>query len=334
MHLSRAILMSFPARPAKLGRYDVIAKIAGGGLSTVYLGRRKDDGNAVALKIVRHDLRADDDVLHMFVDEANLLPRLVHPGIVRTLEVGVGTETAFIAMELLLGVTLGHVLRTCATKGFGLHPDASAFIVARVADALHYAHELGVIHRDANPENIFLGFDGSVKLIDFGLAKSEGRGRLTRSVPGILKGKLPYLAPEQVMQLPVDRRTDVFALGTTFWEMLTMRRLFRRDTEEETLRAVHRGPIVDPSRLAPDVPPELGPIVLRALERNREQRTPTAHILAVQLDAFLRRRGVTDAKAAIAATLSELFVFEAKRQRGWLKPILTRSSRTRLASAG
>jgi serine/threonine protein kinase len=324
--------MSLPARPAKLGRYDVIAKIAGGGLSTVYLGRRKDDGSAVALKIVRHDLRGDDEILQMFADEANLLPRLVHPGIVRTLEVGVGSETAFIAMELLLGVTLGHVLRTCATKGFGLHPEACAFIVARVADALHYAHELGVIHRDANPENIFLAFDGSVKLIDFGLAKADGR--MTRSMPGVLKGKLPYLAPEQIMQLPVDRRADVFALGTTFWEMLTMRRLFRRDTEEETLRAVHRGPIVDPCRLAPDVPPELGEIVMRALERSREQRTPTASLLAVSLDAFLRRRGVLDARPAIAATMSELFVFEAKRQRGWLKPILTRSSRTRLPAAG
>jgi eukaryotic-like serine/threonine-protein kinase len=324
--------MTLPARPAKLGRYDVIAKIAGGGLSTVYLGRKKDDGSAVALKIVRHDLRGDDEVLGMFRDEANLLPRLVHPGIVRTLEVGVGSETAFIAMELLLGVTLGHVLRTCATKGFGLHPDASAFIVARVADALHHAHELGVIHRDANPENVFLGFDGTVKLIDFGLAKAEGR--LTRSMPGVVKGKLPYLAPEQIMQLPVDRRTDVFALATTFWEMLTMRRLFRRDTEEETLRAVHRGPIIDPCRLAPDVPAELGPIVLDALERNRDTRTPTARALAEQLDGFLRRRGAVDSRAAIAATMSELFAFEAKRQRGWSKPILTRSSRTRLASAG
>lgn len=321
--------MALPARPAKLGRYDVVAKIAGGGLSTVYLGRRKDDGSTVALKIVRHDLRGDDEVLDMFRAEAELLPRLVHPGIVRTLEVGIGSETAFIAMEVLLGVTLGHVLRACATKGFGLHPEASAFIVARVADALHYAHELGVIHRDANPENIVLGFDGSVKLIDFGLAKTEGR--LTRSMPGILKGKLPYLAPEQIMQLPVDRRSDVFALGTTLWEMLTMRRLFRRETEEETLRAVHRGPIIDPCRLAPDVPPELGPLVLRALERNRDERTPTAHLFAVELDAFNSRRGVSDARPAIAATLGELFAFEAKRQRGWLKPILTRSSRTRLA---
>jgi serine/threonine-protein kinase len=323
--------MPRPARPATLGRYDVIAKIAGGGLSAVYLGRRKDDGAAVALKIVRHDLRSDDEVLDMFADEANLLPRLAHPGIVRTLEVGVGAECSFIAMELLLGVTLGHVLRTCANKGMGLHPEASAFIAARVADALHHAHELGVIHRDANPENIFVGFDGAVKLIDFGVAKVEGR--LRRSTPGVLKGKLPYLAPEQVMQLQVDRRVDVFALGTTLWEMLTMRRLFRRETEEQTLRAVHCGPIVDPCRLAPDVPPELGATVLRALERNREARMPTARILARELDEFLRRRGVCDAGPAIRATMSELFVFEAKRQRGWLKPILSRSSRPRLRSA-
>lgn len=317
--------MARPARPAQLGSYEVIAKIAGGGLSTVYLGRRKDDGVVVALKIVRHDLRGDDEVLDMFHDEANLLPRLVHPGIVRTLEVGVGSETAFIAMELLLGVTLGHVLRTCAGKGLGLHPDACAWIVAQVADALHYAHELGVIHRDANPENVFLGFDGSVKLIDFGLAKAHGR--LTRSMPGVVKGKLPYLSPEQIMQLPLDRRSDVFALATTLWEMLTMRRLFRRESDEETLRAVHRGPILDPCRLAPDVPAELGPIVLRALERNRDRRTATAALLRGELEAFLFRRGVCDARAAVATTLHELFVFEVKRQRGWLKPAPTSSPR-------
>jgi serine/threonine-protein kinase len=324
--------MPRPARPAQLGRYDVVAKIAGGGLSTVFLGRRKDDQRVVALKIVRHDLAGNDEVLDMFADEARLLPRLVHPGIVRTLEVGVGSESAFIAMELLLGVSLGRLNRTCATKGFGLQPDACAFIAARVADALHYAHELGVIHRDANPENIFIGFDGSVKLIDFGVAKAEGRR--ARTSPGVIKGKLPYLAPEQVMQLPVDRRTDVFALATTLWEMLTMRRLFRRETDEETLRAVHRGKVVDPSHLAPDVPPELGAIVLRALERNREKRTPTANVFAVELDSFLRRRRAANAAPAIARTMNEFFALEAARQRGWLKPILTRSSRVRLASTG
>lgn len=308
-----------------LGRYDVVAKIAGGGLSTVYLGRRRDDEHSVALKIVRHDLRRDPEVRAMFRDEAMLLPRLVHPGIVRTLEVGIGSQTAFIAMELLLGVTLGRLLRTCASKDLGLHAEASAWIVARVADALHYAHDRGVIHRDVNPENVFLGFDGSVKLIDFGLAKS--RGRLTQSLPGVLKGKLPYLSPEQVMHVPVDRRCDVFALATTFWEMLTMRRLFRRDTDENTLRAVHCGPIVDPCRLASDVPDELGPIVLRALERNRDRRTPTAAAMRDELDVFLEGQ---HGEAAIAATLLELFPDEAARQRGWLKSSTSRV----LAAAG
>lgn len=124
----------------------------------------------------------------------------------------------------------------------------------------------------------------------------------------------------------------MFALATTLWEMLTMRRLFRRETDEETVRAVHRGPIVDPCRLAPDVPPELGPVVLRALERSRDRRTPSAAHLRAELEAFLARRGVRDATPGIAGTLEELFVFEAKRQRGWLKP--TPTSARRLVAAG
>jgi serine/threonine-protein kinase len=262
----------------------------------------------------------------MFFDEARLLERLVHPSIVRTFEHGACEDHSFIAMELLRGTTLAAIQRACAPCGMGLHPEAIAWIGARVADALHYAHELedergqplAIIHRDVNPQNIFLTFDGEVKLLDFGLAKS--RGRTTATQPGILKGKLPYLSPEQIMQLPLDRRSDLFGLGTTLWELCTQRRLFGRETEIETVRAVHGGAIPDPRSIAPDVPKELSAIILRALERNRDRRCATAGELAHDLEAMLVRHDPSEATARLAQMQRSLFPEELERQRGWSKP--------------
>jgi len=326
---------SRPSRPAHLGRHDVLGKIAGGGLSALYLGRRIGDHALVALKVVRHDLRDDDEVLAMFFDEARLLERLVHPNIVRTFEHGADDDLAFIAMELLQGTTLAEVQRACGARGVGLHPEAATWIAARVGEALQYAHDLedergqplGIIHRDVNPSNIFLTFDGQVKLIDFGLAKCHGRA--TTTLRGIVKGKLPYLSPEQIMQLPLDRRSDVFGLGTTLWEMLTTRRLFGRSTDIATVRAVHCGPIPDPRALAPDVPPELAAIVLHALERNRDRRYESAGKLARHLDAVLGSRRCEDQAARrLGEMLRELFPAEVARQRGWTKPAIVGTPRS------
>jgi serine/threonine protein kinase len=305
-----------------------VSKIAGGGMATVYLGRTTDPTvpQAVALKIIRQDLRRDPEILRMFVDEGELLTRLVHPGIVRTYEVAATDEHAYIAMELLLGTTLASVWDTCVARKLRLHPEIAAFIAARITDALHYAHDLQdpsgaplhIVHRDVNPTNVFLTWTGEVKLFDFGLAKVLGRS--TKSAPGIVKGKLPYLSPEQVMQFPIDRRSDVFGLGTTLWEMLTARRLFRRDDDADTLRAVQRGDIPDVRKHAPDVPDTLSPIVRRALERNREHRYASARELGRDLDGFLHARGVTGMPERLASLIETLFPDEKKRQAGWLKP--------------
>ena len=293
------------------------------------------DDVLVALKVIRHDLRDDDEVLAMFLDEARLLERLVHPNIVRTFEHGADDDHAFIAMELLQGTTLADIQKACVARGMGLHPEAAIWIAARVGEALQYAHDLedergeplGIVHRDVNPSNIFLTFDGEVKLIDFGLAKC--RGRATTTLHGIIKGKLPYLSPEQIMQLPLDRRSDVFGLGTTLWEMLTTRRLFGRSTDIATVRAVHSGPIPDPRALAPDVPPDLAAIVLHALERNRDRRYQSAGKLARHLDAVLGpRRCTAQAQARLGAMLRELFPAELARQRGWTKPAVVGGPRS------
>lgn len=202
-------------------------------MATVYMGRAKDESGkerVAAIKVIRHEMTRNENVVQMFIDEATLLARLSHPNISRTLEHGVTGDRHFIAMELLIGRTLFDVWEALVARKLSLRLDVAAWICARVAHALHYAHELtdergtplDVIHRDVNPSNIFLTYDGDVKLFDFGLAKTVGRR--AKSAEGIVKGKLPYLAPEQVMQFPYDRRADIFMLGTTLWELVTMRR--------------------------------------------------------------------------------------------------------------
>jgi serine/threonine-protein kinase len=316
-------------RPTKLGRWDVLAKIAGGGISAIYLGRAPDSEDRVALKIVKPELRGNEQVDHMFVDEASLLVKLVHPHIVRTYDFGDDPQHGrYIAMELLLGKTMAAVHDACAQRGGRLAPEAVAWVGARVADALHYAHELvdeergqlAIIHRDVNPANLFLTFDGEVKLFDFGMARATGRA--TKSSPGIVKGTLPYLSPEQVMQLPIDRRTDVFGLGTTLWELATGRRLFKRDNDAETVRAVQFATIPDPRSIAPEIPEALVNVLKKALERNRSHRYATAAALRDDLDAFASTRHPEKAPGRLSKLLDELFPGERKRQMGWLKPVV------------
>ncbi|MDB4945541.1 MAG: serine/threonine protein kinase, partial [Labilithrix sp.] len=319
----------FPARPDRLGRFDVLAKIAGGGMASIYLGRA--DHEVVALKVMRGDRTEEDaELVRMFVDEANVLARLEHPHIVRTIEVGVDQGQRFIAMELLLGMTLASVWGACATRGLRIEPDLIAWIGARIGEGLQHAHDLcddaGVparlIHRDVNPANVFVTFEGGIKLFDFGMAKTMMR-TTAKTAPGVVKGKLSYLAPEQIMQLPLDHRADVFGLGTTLWELCTMRRLFQRDTDIETVRAVHVGAIPDVRTLVEAVPARLAAIVQRSLERNRDHRYASAADLAKDLDELAAPRAAT-APARLSAMLDALFPDERRRQRGWLKPTLSR----------
>jgi eukaryotic-like serine/threonine-protein kinase len=318
----------FPPRPKRLGPYDVIAKIAGGGMAMVYLGRARDPGGdqIAAIKVVRHDLAQDERFVAMFLDEAKVLSRMNHPNISRTLQFGIADDKSFIAMELLLGRTLADMWDACKERKLSLRLDLAAWVAARVAEALHYAHELKdedgnplhVIHRDVNPSNIFLTYEGQVKLIDFGLAKTNGRR--AKSSAGIVKGKIAYLSPEQIDQSALDRRSDLYSLGTTLWEMTTMRRLFKRDDDVATLKAIHAGLVPDPRATVKDYPEELWAIVRRALRRDRADRYATGAELAVDLDAFVASLGKAETMPALAsAVLDKLFEGERARQTGWLR---------------
>ncbi|MBL8609830.1 MAG: protein kinase [Myxococcales bacterium] len=301
------LVSGLPKLPLRLGRYEVGATLAGGGMARVLVGRTwNDDGSErlVALKVIHDSLEDQEEFVHMFLDEGRLLSRIVHPNVVRTLEVGVNGSVRYIAMELLQGRSLFDVWELGDRTGRRLPVELAAWVCAEVAAGLHAAHELtgddgeslGLVHRDVNPSNIILTFEGEVKLIDFGLAKS--RGQRTKSQAGIVKGKLPYLSPEQTHMEPIDRRVDVFSLGATLWELTTGKRLFKRESDVDTLRAVRDGSVPEPKGIVADYPEALQAVVLKALARAPDDRFATAADFGAALAAT-----VSEAPAALRARL-------------------------------
>jgi serine/threonine-protein kinase len=330
--LSSPIVSSAASVPQRLGPYEVGAKIGGGGMASVYVGRRvegtpKDE--IVALKLIRDELAKNREYVAMFLDEAKILSRLAHPDIIVTRDYGIEGETRFIAMELLLGRSLLDAFERAKENGTRMPLDLAAFVGKRVAEALDYAHalvseqgaKLNVIHRDVNPTNVFVTYAGQVKLIDFGLAKSSAR--LARSGEGIIKGKVPYLSPEQIEEKPFDHRADIYALGATIWEMTTGRRLFKRATDVETIRAIRDHDVPDPREIIEGLYPDaLWKIVERALERDPEKRYGTGAELARDLDKFLQKHGRKgELDEALAKWIEEMFPGERAKQEAWLAEV-------------
>lgn len=288
----------------------------------MHLGRSTFDDSVVALKIMRSELSKDLSYVDMFRDEASILSRMRHPNIVETLEFGVSGEHSYIAMELLLGRTLSEVWDAALAQERPLPARLVAWIGARVASALHYAHTLPdewgnplrVVHRDANPSNIVLTDEGAVKLIDFGLAKAARRA--ARTEDGIVKGKVPYLAPEQILEEDVDGRTDIFTLGASLWECLAMRRLFKRETDLETIRAIRDGVVPDLAEVAPQCPAAVATIVSKCLERDRLRRFYSAHDLEVALGGAFEQDAERNERA-VARLLMDLFPGEREERVRW-----------------
>jgi serine/threonine-protein kinase len=308
-----------------LGRYEVLEPFAQGGMATIYLGRLADPARMVALKVIKEDLAAQREYIDMFRDEAKILSKLKHPNVVETLAADVAGGRPFIAMELLLGRSVADLCDACAARKAHFPLPLAAWIGARVADALHFAHELtdddgvrlNIIHRDANPSNIHVTYDGAIKLIDFGLARA--RRRATRSTEGIVKGKVPYLSPEQIGMRDVDHRSDLYTLGSALWEMTTGRRLWKRDTDIETVLAIRGGVVPDPTSFIEGYPDELWAIVWEALMPQRDHRYRDAASMAHDLDAFVGKTAAHDAMSACAATfVEEMFPGEAARRKAYI----------------
>jgi serine/threonine-protein kinase len=313
--------------PAMLGRYEVRAKLADGGMATLYLGRlhgAEGFERPVALKVIKEQFLQNREFVTMFMDEAKIVSRVSHPNIVQLYELGNEKNRLFIAMELLVGQSLWNVWQACRERNACLRLDLIAWIGARVGEGLHHAHELKdkdgksieLVHRDVNASNIFVTYDGHVKLIDFGLVKANNR--VSRTAEGIVKGKLAYMSPEQSLGKPLDRRTDIFALGTTLWELTTDRRLFKKEKDLDTLRSIKDAVVPDPTELVAGYPPKLWAAIKRSLAKDPNDRYPTMKEFVKDLDECAAAEGRNVSAGTLSEVMLALFAAERERQLVWI----------------
>ena len=270
--------------PARLGRYELVARLAAGGMGEIFLARLEAAAGFEKLFVIKRVLPhlADEARFRgMLIAEARLASKMTHANICQVYELGETDGQLYIVMEYLEGVTLLPLLRKASRDGSKLELGFVAGVIQQVTDALHYAHELrdrdgsslGIVHRDVTPTNLMLTDAGVVKVLDFGIAKVKDASAHTQT--GTVKGKYAYMAPEQLRGAVIDRRADVFALGVVVYEMLALRRLFQRKTDYLTFRAVMEQPIIDIRRYRPDCPDALVAALGRALDRDPAIRFDT-----------------------------------------------------------
>jgi serine/threonine-protein kinase len=288
------------------GRYAVFHPIDAGGMATVHFGMSSGAigfARPVAIKRLHSRLSADVGARSMFVDEARLAARIHHPNVVQTLDVVEDGAELLLVMEYVHGESLARLAKLVKEGPAEPMPIPIALaVMIDVLHGLHAAHEavgddglpLKIIHRDVSPQNILVGVDGVARLFDFGVAKAEGRVHTTEN--GAVKGKLAYMAPEQLRGEELERRVDVFAAGIVLWELLTGRRLFQgpADGGVVLLDKILNGDIDPPSRHVPSVDPALDSIVARALNRDASARFPTAHEMAGALEKLGRHATSTN----------------------------------------
>jgi serine/threonine protein kinase len=282
--------------PRIIGRYALYGKIASGGMATVHYGRLLGPvgfSRTVAIKKLHPHFSEDPEFVSMFLDEARLAARIRHPNVVPTLDVVATDGELFLVMDYVQGETLGRLLRRAILKGESIPIPVVAAVFSGVLHGLHAAHEaknergepLGLVHRDVSPQNIIIGVDGVARVLDFGVAKAAGRLQTTRE--GQIKGKISYMAPEQIHGASATRKTDVYGLAVVLWETLAGRRLFHDDNELGVLQKVLESDVEPPSAFTPGLPEGLDAIVLRGLSRNADERYATAREMASALESLL-----------------------------------------------
>ncbi len=307
------------AQPLIFDKYEVLNRLAVGGMGEIFLARQHGVAGfdrLVILKSLLPDLAEQPGFVEQFLDEARLLATLNHPNVVSIYEVGAWQGTYYIVMEYIAGETLAVLLRASLLTGTPLTYPVMARILHDAALGLDHAHQacdsqgrnLGIVHRDVTPQNLMVRTDGVTKVVDFGIAM--GALRSTRTASGVLKGKLPYMPPEQLQHGELDARADQWSLGVVLWECLARRVLFDTTNEVDTMVAILHKKIPTPSSVVPEIPPELEAIAMRMLARKREDRYESLAEVADELRAYMDTVSAEAAPAAVAA-----FVQQAAGQR-------------------
>jgi serine/threonine protein kinase len=295
-------------------KYVLVEHIATGGMAEIYRAQYAGiEGFAkeLVVKTLREEFAARPEVVEMFLDEARMAATLTHNNVVHTYDLGEIAGEYFIAMELLKGEELVQVLRTAMQVGRPIPREIGVGIIMQSCEGLHYVHArtdeagqpLGLVHRDINPTNIHVGYDGTCKILDFGIAATRASAVAKK---GQVAGKLAYMAPEQLRGEAIDLRADIFALGVVLYEMALGRRLFR-GRPEEVSRRVLEGDIPPPTFVDPQFPPALEAIIMKALEVDPADRYTNCDHFFRALEGFLQEAGLQCTPRKISATMVELF---------------------------
>jgi eukaryotic-like serine/threonine-protein kinase len=299
-----------------LGRFELVYRLDVGGMAEIFLALERGAHAFERLVVIKRALPhlASKRSFHeMFLQEARFVARLNHPNIVQIHELGEADGAPFIAMEHVLGASFRDLVRTLVETQKPIPLGVVVGLVAQACAGAHAAHELtdpegkplGLVHRDISPHNLMVTRAGHVKLLDFGIAKATELG-IDTTRTGALKGKVHYMSPEQVLQTKLDRRSDVFALGIVAWELLTSKRLFKRDNELATMQAITSGEAWPPSDFREGVPAELSQVVMKALRVDPAQRQPTAEVLRRELEAAADAAGLRHDADAVGAFITEV----------------------------
>ncbi len=305
------------AVPTKLGRYEIVKHLANGGMAQVLIARATGiEGFArhVVVKRIHAEHAADPTFVQMFLDEARVAAALHHNNIVQVHDIGKENGEYFFAMEYVHGHDLRMLLKEASRRREKVPWEHVVTIMTSAAAGLHHAHELrgpdrkliGLVHRDVSPANILIGYDGTVKMVDFGIAKAALRtGEGTKG--GALKGKVSYMAPEQCAGKQIDRRSDVYALGVVLYELSTVRRLFKGENDFLTMSAIVAGDIPPPIKVRPDIPPLLDAIILKALAKKPSDRFQTADEMREALEDLANELKLRTSNGALATYMKQMF---------------------------
>src|ERR1041384_7785636 len=310
-------------KPIPLGKYFLLERINVGGMAEVFKAKTfgvEGFERLLAVKRILPNIAEDEEFITMFIDEAKIAVQLQHANIAQIFDLGKVDESFFIALEFVHGRDLRSIFDRMRNKGDSLPIAMACYVTMQVCEGLDYAHnkrdaqgrELNLVHRDISPQNVLIGYEGEVKLIDFGIAKAAGKASKTQA--GILKGKFGYMSPEQVRGLPIDRRSDIFSVGIVLYELLTGERLFMGESDFSTLEKVRNVEILPPSNYNKTIPEELERIALKALAKDPEDRYQNAIDLHDDLQAFMYTKGELYSRKDLAAWMKKMFPAEIEEE--------------------
>ncbi|MEW5738439.1 MAG: protein kinase [Myxococcota bacterium] len=314
-------------QPIPFGKYLLLDRVNIGGMAEVWRAKTFGAGGferLVAIKRILPNIAEDEEFISMFIDEAKITVQLTHANIAQIFELSHLSNSYFIAMEYVSGKDMRAVFDRCRKKGEPAPIPLTCYLIAKCCEGLDYAHraktrqgqDMNIVHRDVSPQNALISYDGEVKVIDFGIAKAAGKA--TKTQAGILKGKFGYMSPEQIRGLPLDRRSDVFAIGVCLYEMLTGERLFVGDSDFSVLEKVRKVEVLPPSHFNRKIPEPLEKIVMKALAKDVDDRYQYASDLAMDLQGFLYSTGARFGERDLSQFMKSTFAEDYEKEKARL----------------